>query len=164
MTQQEGGCLCGRIRYRVSEQPERVSFCHCRYCQRGRGAAYAVEAIFSFEHFDLLQGDPKSYAHKSEGSGKIIQAHFCNNCGSGLYYSFERFPQILGIHAGTFDDPNWFDYSADNAKHIFLDSARRDTIIPPGLPTFRQHNARRDGTPIKPTIFTAPHPLRDWPA
>lgn len=161
MKPQQGGCLCGQIRYQATQQPIRVSFCHCKFCQRARGAAYAVEPIFQMTDFELLSGKPKTYDHKSEGSGKILQVHFCDNCGSGTYYTFERWDDIIGVHAGTFDDPNWFDWTAENAKHIFLDVARHDAVIPAGIPTFGQHATDSDGKPVEPTIFDTPHVIGD---
>lgn len=156
MVNQTGGCLCGQIRYEVTAQPARVSFCHCRICQRQSGAAYAVEPIFARSDFKITQGTPKTYDHLSEGSGKVIHSHFCTNCGSGLFYTFERYPENMGIHAGGFDDPNWFEWDASNAKHIFLDSAQHGTVIPAGIPVFDQHAVNRDDSLNTPTILDAP--------
>ncbi len=161
MEKQTGGCLCGDIRYQVSAPPLRVTFCHCRFCQRARGGPYAVEPIFNADDMTLTQGEPKTYDHVSTGSGKVIINHFCKRCGTGLYYTFERFPGFVGIHAGTFDDPNWFTCDAGNAKHIFLDAARQDTVLPPGLPCFRQHASDAAGRPIEPTIYDSPRPVSE---
>jgi len=157
MQPQQGGCLCGKVRFQVTQQPIRVSFCHCRFCQRARGGGYAVEPIFNLADFEQISGTSKTYDHRSEGSGHVIHVHFCDNCGSGLHYSFDRWPDIIGIHAGVFDDPNWFEYTSENAKHIFLDAARHDTVIAAGIPAFVQHSAENDGTANKPTVYEAPH-------
>ena len=42
-----GGCLCGAIRYATSADPVRVTYCHCKFCQRATGSAYMVEPIFA---------------------------------------------------------------------------------------------------------------------
>ena len=34
----EGGCLCGRVRYRVMAAPLDGAYCHCRMCQKSSGA------------------------------------------------------------------------------------------------------------------------------
>jgi len=157
---QKGGCLCGALRYQVSAQPVRVSFCHCRFCQRATGGPYIVEPIFNSDDVTLTSGRAKTYDQRSEGSGKIIQLHFCETCGTRLFYTFERFPGLTGVLAGSFDDPNWFSYDAETAKHIFLDDARDDTVVPAGLPTFQQHATTRDGTPCEATVFDMPHAIR----
>jgi len=162
-TTQPGGCLCGALRYRVTAPPVRVSFCHCRFCQRVTGAAYAVEPIFEETAFELLQGEPKTYAHVSEGSGKTIILHFCPNCATGFRYTFERFAGMTGVMAGTFDDPNWFRWTANNAKHIFLSAARPETVIPDGLPVFVQHATTPQGDPLEPLSLDRPTAVRDLP-
>lgn len=72
MPEHEGGCLCNAIRYKVTADPMRVTFCHCRFCQRGSGAAYAVEPIFTRTDFSVVQGTAATYKHRSEESGKIL--------------------------------------------------------------------------------------------
>jgi len=39
---QEGGCLCGRVRFRADGPPNNVTNCHCRTCQQQGGAAYVT--------------------------------------------------------------------------------------------------------------------------
>ena len=88
-----------------------------------------------------------------------MHIHFCQTCGTKLYLTFERFVEACGIYAGTFDEPDWFAIGPDNAKHIFLDVARQDTIVPAGINTFGQHAMRNDGTPLDPIVFEAPRTL-----
>ena len=83
--------------------------------------------------------------------------HFCDNCGTKLYLTFERFSEIVGVYAGTFDDPNWMKTKPKNTKHIFLDVALNGTVIPAGVNTFQEHATTLDGTPIEPTVFDKPH-------
>ena len=132
----EGGCLCGAIRYRVTAPPIRVTFCHCNFCQKVTGTAYAVEPIFAETDFELTKGQPSTYDHVSEGSGKTITLHFCETCASPIRYTFQRFDGMTGVMAGGFDDPNWFGWTSDTGKHIYLASARRETVIPASLPAY----------------------------
>ncbi len=155
MTRHEGGCLCGSIRYATLEKPLRVVVCHCRFCQKATGSAYMVEPIFRKNKFVLAQGDPKSFDLRSEGSGKTVHAHFCGECGTKLWLSFERFPEVVGVYAGTFDDPCWFPVEPASARHIFLGAARHDTVIPAGYPTYIEHVADNDGTPQNATVYEA---------
>ena len=157
MPEHEGGCLCGDIRYKAIAAPLRVTFCHCRFCQRATGSAYLVEPVFSKADVVLTKGAPALYAHRSKGSGKIVDVHFCARCGTKLYLGFERFPDVVGVYAGTFDDPNWFERSADTTKHIFLDVAQHGTVIPAQVNTFRQHATTNAGEPIEPTVYDQPY-------
>ncbi len=156
MPAHEGGCLCGRIRYAVKSRPMRVTICHCRFCQRATGSAYLVEPIFGTSDMDVVSGQPKIYDHRSEGSGKMVEVHFCDNCGTKLFLSFERFPDVVGVYGGTFDDPNWFERTAENTRHIFLSVAQRGTVIPAGIKCFEQHTMTNDGTPLEPRVYDEP--------
>lgn len=159
MAKHEGGCLCGRIRYATLAEPARVTVCHCRFCQRATGSAYMVEPIFGQADFVLLAGTPRTFDQISEGSGKRVRIHFCQDCGTKLWLSFERFPDVIGVYAGTFDDPCWFAIDPASSKHIFLGVSRADTVIPAGLPTFVEHATTRDGIPQEATVFAAHHKI-----
>lgn len=161
MTSAQGGCLCGELRYEVSNQPARTTMCHCRFCQRATGAAYLVEPVFDNADFAMVCGKPKRYTHLSEGSGKKVYVHFCGNCGTKLFLTFERFESAVGVYGGTLDDPNWLIIMPENSKHIFLGVARKGTIIPPHFNTFEKHATENDGSPIEPTIFDKPHIIGD---
>lgn len=156
MAVQQGGCICGSVRYEALSDPLHVTICHCRFCQRATGAAYMVEPVFRLVDMRVTRGSASVYQHRSEGSGKIVAIQFCATCGTKLYLGFERFTEVCGVYAGTFDDPNWFDIRPDNAKHIFLEVARHDTIVPAGIKAYDQHATRNDGTPVEPVRFDAP--------
>jgi len=153
----QGGCLCGGLRYAVSAPPARVTICHCRFCQRATGSAYMTEPVFPKGDFAVIAGTPTVYAHRSEGSGMLVGVHFCNVCGTKLFLSFERFPDVVGVYAGTFDDPNWYETDPQTLKHIFLSVAQHGTVIPPGIKTYREHASTNDGAPLEPVIYAAPH-------
>lgn len=157
MLRNEGGCLCGAIRYETVGKPDRIVFCHCRFCQRATGTAYLVEAMFPRTHFRLLQGAPATYEMNSAGSGRPIVINFCATCGTKLFLDLARVPNDVGLYSGTFDDPNWFERNAVNAKHIFLDFAQRGTLIHAGIPVFHEHVTRRDGSATQPIVFATPH-------
>lgn len=160
MEQNDGGCLCGGVRYATRSDPVRVTYCHCRFCQRATGGAYLVEPIFQRANFGVTSGVPTQFAHVSEGSGKLVTINFCARCGTKLFLEFERYPDLIGVYGGTFDDPDWFPRDPGNSKHIFLDVAQRGTVIPAGIDTFRQHATETDGTPIEPQAYEAPLTIR----
>ena len=116
-----------------------------------------VEPIFDADKLVVLSGAPKTFDQVSSGSGKVVHIHFCHVCGTKLWLSFERFPDAVGVYAGTFDDPSWFPIDPTTSKHIFLGVARSDTVIPAGLPTFVEHATANDGTPQEATVFETCH-------
>ncbi|MDC0658267.1 GFA family protein [Leisingera sp. SS27] len=149
----KGGCLCGAIRYEIARQPAKVTLCHCRFCQRATGAAYMIQPAFAAADFKLRKGTPKNYSHISAGSGKEIRVRFCGTCGTKLFQAFERFEGAIGLFSGTLDDPGWLEISPVNSKHIFLKSARSETVIPADTPVFMQHAISVDGTPLVPMVL-----------
>ena len=149
----EGGCLCGDVRYRTIAEPVRVTICHCTFCQRLTGSAHLVEPIFRRNDVLILGGDPKTYEHRSDSSGKRVTLNFCGRCATTIYLELERFSDILGLCGGTFDDPNWFDRSKDRCRHIFTRSAQKGVILPPDLDLYEEHALQLDGTPNQPTIL-----------
>ena len=99
----EGGCLCGAVRYRVSGQPNWSAFCHCRSCRQATGSAVAAYASFPAERFSVLAGEPSHFA-SSEG----VRRGFCGRCGAPLTFEGARWPGEIHIHLGSLDDPEVF--------------------------------------------------------
>jgi hypothetical protein len=149
----QGGCLCGEVRYRTTAEPVRVTICHCTFCQRLTGSAYLVEPIFGRTDV-VFHGTPaRTYDHRSDSSRKRVTLNFCGRCATTICLDLERFPEVLGLCAGTFDDPNWFDRSADSCRHIFTRSAQAGVILPAGVSLYEKHALNLDGTPNQPTIL-----------
>jgi len=153
MAVHEGGCLCGAVRYRTTALPLRVTICHCTFCQRFTGSAYLVEPIFKRSDVALSGAAPRTYEHRSDGSGKRVTLNFCGTCGTTLYLDLERFPDILGLCGGTFDDPSWFDRGQGIGRHIFTRSAQDGVVLPAGIDTYETHALRLDGMPNEPVVF-----------
>jgi len=149
----EGGCLCGAARFRASAKPLQTTICHCTFCQRLTGSAFLVEPIFKMQDVVLSGEAPKVYERRSAGSGKAVQVNFCGRCGTTLFLSFERFPTVLGICGGTFDDPNWFDRGPDAVRHIFTRHAQKGVALPAGVEVYEDHSMQLDGAPNTPRVF-----------
>jgi len=76
-----GGCLCGEIRYRVTEQALDTCFCHCRMCQRWSGGPVTVGSAYPINAVQFTKGEPKYYK-----SSPFAERGFCANCGSSLTF------------------------------------------------------------------------------
>ena len=80
----DGGCHCGRIRYRAEIDPDKVEICHCTDCQTLSGSAYRTVVVADADSFQLQSGTPKLYAKTADDGSTRLQA-FCPDCGSPLY-------------------------------------------------------------------------------
>ena len=156
MTHRNGGCLCGGLRFSVTSDPLWVTVCYCTFCQRATGSDHMVEPIFERDRFRITRGEASEFTRPSDGSGQDIHVNFCATCGTKVALTFARWPDRLGVYAGTFDHPDWFEMSPETTKHIFASEAVRGTVIPPGFNVFERHAADNDGTPLTPAVYSAP--------
>lgn len=76
----DGGCTCGAVRYRLKARPMFVHCCHCTWCQRESGSAFAVNALIEASQVELLQGEPVATKLPSM-SGKGQTFWRCAECG-----------------------------------------------------------------------------------
>lgn len=152
----QGRCLCGDVVYEAQGQPSTVTVCHCRFCQRATGGAYLVDALYKRSRFRVVQGQPATYDHLSEGSGNIVHIRFCQRCGTKLWLEFQRWPELVGIYAGTLDDPNGFDRSPARTHYIFADQAADWTVMPEGARVYGGDLSTPEGARIAPLCLDAP--------
>ena len=98
-----GGCACGGIRYETDGAPLVMLNCHCRECQRAGGGGYAAIMVVPKAAVRWV-GEPRYY--RSAGAeGKAVERGFCPNCGSQVVAKLERMPDVLGLQAGSLDEP-----------------------------------------------------------
>jgi hypothetical protein len=140
MTEQhEGGCVCGAVRYVAHGDPERVTICHCTWCQRRTGSAFGVEAVFDIERVTLAGDTLRKYRHISDESGRWLDQEFCSRCGANIGFTLEAVPGIRTIAAGTFDDPSWIKREKYLFRYVFLRSAQSWSDVPDGVERYEAH-------------------------
>ncbi len=107
----EGGCVCGAIRYRVRGEPLRAYVCHCTFCQRFTGSAFGVLTWFDEENVEVEGDGITTHDHTVDGTDRWYRLHFCSRCGTTFMAYTERRPGLRYIMGGTYDDPNWVQWS-----------------------------------------------------
>jgi hypothetical protein len=99
-----GGCLCGGIRYEVTEPLVSAGYCHCTRCQRRTGTAAAASARIVPGSLRVVQGEELVRCW-DPGDGGWLKC-FCSTCGSALWSRDPSDPGLLGVRLGTIDgDP-----------------------------------------------------------
>ncbi|MBX9942793.1 MAG: GFA family protein [Reyranella sp.] len=83
----DGGCACGEVRYRLTARPMFVHCCHCRWCQRESGAAFALNAMIEADRVVLLRGAPDLVPTPSE-SGRGQKFRRCPTCRIALWSNY----------------------------------------------------------------------------
>ncbi len=148
----DGACLCGRVRYRAAQPPLRTLVCHCSFCQRVTGSLAYSESLFLMDAVQFSGAPMRSYAHRSDTSGKQVFVHFCETCGTTLSLTFERWPDLRAISRGTMDAPE----SVEVTAHIWTRSAHSGGALPAGIDCFDQARATLDGVAETPRRLDAP--------
>ncbi|MES2070649.1 MAG: GFA family protein [Pseudomonadota bacterium] len=134
----QGGCTCGAIRYQLNSKPLFVHCCHCRWCQRESGAAFALNAMIEADRVALLQGQPEvvdtpSFSGKGQKISRCPQcrvAVWSNYAGAGTAVHFVR--------VGTLDNPDRLPPDI----HIFTASKQPWLILPPETPAVDEYYQR----------------------
>lgn len=109
----EGRCLCGALRYRVTEEPTNVAYCDCRMCQRRRGAPMVTTLDVPVDGFAFIQGELAA-CQSSPAAHRV----FCRDCSTEIYFSQTDDPTGRSLNLGTLDDPE----AVQPRMHIWTDS------------------------------------------
>ncbi len=136
----EGGCTCGEVRYRLTRSPMVVHCCHCRWCQRETGTAFALNAMIETSCVSLLSGQPELVETPSN-SGNGQQIARCPNCHIAVWSHYAGAGALLCfIRVGTLDNPDAFPPDI----HIYTASKQPWVILPPDKPAFEEYYRRSE--------------------
>jgi hypothetical protein len=98
-----GGCLCGGVRYEITEPLVTASYCHCTRCQRRTGTAASAQARVAPGSFRVTAGEELIRSYKPEQG---FAKEFCSGCGSALWSRSPDDQEVISVRLGTFDsDP-----------------------------------------------------------
>ena len=140
---QEGGCTCGAVRYRMTGGPLFVHCCHCRWCQRETGAAFALNAMIEAGRVVLLKGEPEMVATPSQ-SGRGQRIARCPACRVALWSNYAGAGDAVRfVRVGTLDQPDRLPPDI----HIYTASKQPWVVIPPGVPAVPEYYRARDYWP-----------------
>jgi hypothetical protein len=124
----EGGCSCGTIRYRLTDEPMFVHCCHCLNCQKQTGSAFVINLLIESDRVELTSGDPHAVeVPRDDGSTQRI--YRCPDCMIAVFSEYTC-PQITFVRAGTLDDPS----SVSPDVHIFTRSKLPWVELPADVP------------------------------
>ena len=126
----DGGCACGAVRYRIAGPPLFVHCCHCRWCQRESGAAFALNAMIETDRITLLQGAPERVPTPSD-SGRGQTFLRCPGCRVALWSHYAGAGEELAfVRVGSLDEPDRLPPDI----HIYTASKQPWVQLPPDTP------------------------------
>jgi hypothetical protein len=130
----EGGCTCRAVRYRLTSRPMIVHACHCTWCQRETGSAFATNALIEADRM-VVQGDVEMVETPSQ-SGKGQRIARCPKCRVALWSHYAGAgPSMRFVRVGTLDDPA----QTPPDIHIFTSTKQPWVVVPPGVPSFPEY-------------------------
>ena len=135
VSEREGGCACGAVRYRIEGDPIFVNNCHCRQCQQQTGSTSVVNAFFESDRITLLSGELAEHVATAGSGGPHIICR-CSECGTALWSYYPGLGRIgAGLRVGTLDD------SADMRPDAVVWVAERMpwVALPEGIPHFEAY-------------------------
>jgi hypothetical protein len=136
----DGGCTCRVVRYRMAGPPLIVHCCHCRWCQRETGTAFALNAMIESDRVTLLQGQVEVVLTPSaSGRGQSISR--CPECRIAVWSNYAGAGEALRfVRIGTLDEPDRFPPDV----HIFTASKQPWVVLPPGVPAVPEYYKAAD--------------------
>jgi hypothetical protein len=126
----EGGCACGKVRYRLDSEPLFIHCCHCHWCQRESGASFALNALIETGRVTVTRGAPVMIQTPSN-SGKGQGIWRCPECCVALSSYYGGMGDLVSfVRVGTLDEG----HGLQPDIHIFTESKQPWIVIPEGRP------------------------------
>jgi len=139
----EGGCACRAVRYRLTSTPLFVHCCHCRWCQRETGAAFALNAMIETDRVETLADAPVAIKTPSE-SGKGQTVMRCSDCHVALWSHYAGAGEAVSfVRVGTLDNPDLLPPDI----HIFTSSKQPWVTLSGAAPAAPEYYSNRDYWP-----------------
>ena len=98
MKKMQGGCHCGRVRFRVTADLDQVTVCNCSICSK-KGF---LHLIVPREQFELLSGKDDLVTY--EFNTGVAKHMFCKTCGIHPFYVPRSDPDKIDVNARCIDD------------------------------------------------------------
>ena len=99
-----GSCHCGKVRFSVETEIDKVVSCNCSICTKKGALHHRVTP----EQFHLLEG--KEYLSLYQFDTKEASHFFCNNCGIHPFSHPRAAPGSYSINIRCLDDFEAVDY------------------------------------------------------
>jgi hypothetical protein len=125
-----GSCLCGGVRFEVTEELGSLRYCHCASCKKLSGGAGTINGRVPSSAIRIVAGDELLRSFQpGEGTAKT----FCSRCGSNLFGGGWPDAHQASVRLSALDTP----FARKPEAHIFVRSvAPWETLPEDGLERF----------------------------
>ncbi|WP_417244777.1 GFA family protein [Celeribacter sp.] len=127
-----GRCTCGEVEFEVTAAPMIVHCCHCTWCQRETGSAFALNAYVEREAVKLTKGTPERVETPSNsGHGQSVLR--CPSCKVALWSHYAGSgEEIAFLRCGTLEERAQIVPDV----HIFTSTKLPWVVLPEGAQVF----------------------------
>ena len=130
-----GMCTCRSVRYLMTSAPLFVHCCHCTWCQRESGSAFAHNALIEADRVVLQSGAPEAVLTPSN-SGRGQKILRCPHCRVAVWSHYAGAGDAVRfVRVGTLERPDLVPPDI----HIFTSSKQPWVSLPadkPGVPEY----------------------------
>jgi len=141
----DGRCTCGHVRYRMHARPLFVHCCHCRWCQRESGSAFALNAMIETDRVELLEGTTQTVETPSN-SGRGQKVVRCPKCKVAVWSHYAGAGMAVAfVRVGTLEEPD----RVPPDIHIFTASKQPWVILPQGVPAVAEYYPVKETWPAE---------------
>lgn len=133
-----GHCTCNDVQYKLTSAPLFVHCCHCTWCQRETGTAFALNALIESDRLVVTRGAPELVPTPS-ASGRGQKITRCPRCHIALWSNYPGSGDAIRfVRVGTLDEP----YRLRPDVHIYTSTKQPWFVLPEGVPAFPEYYER----------------------
>jgi hypothetical protein len=130
----EGGCGCRSVRYKLKSRPMFVHCCHCSWCQRETGSAFALNALIEPDRMEVSGEVVRVDTPSNSGKGQVIAR--CPKCHIALWSNYGGVGDVLRfVRVGTLDEPGRMPPDI----HIFTSTKQPWVKLDDGKPIYKEY-------------------------
>ena len=131
MSEIQGGCRCGAVRYTLAlDALPRTYACHCRDCQTWSGSAFSQQTLVPEGSLSLTGS--LAVFELIAPSGRVSVQRMCPVCHTRIYNTNSARPGVAVVRAGTLDRSD----ELDTAAHIWVKRKQPWLTLPEGVPAW----------------------------
>ena len=138
-----GRCTCGKVSYRLTEAPMITHCCHCTWCQRETGTAFALNTLIERDRLELT--GELEYVMTPSASGKGQEIARCPECKVALFSHYGGSGRMSAfVRVGTLDRPA----ACPPDVHIFTSTKQPWVVLDPSTPWFEHYYKASEVWPL----------------
>jgi len=104
----KGTCVCKTITYTLTAPPMITHCCHCTYCQKETGSAFALNTVIETYNFSITSHAHPAFAHRPSPSAPDGSKHlvaYCPNrdCNTDIFSYYGGNRATVYLKCGTLD-------------------------------------------------------------